>query len=276
MSVKQVCQITQISRSSFYYKVNHKDDKSLKDKSALQLIKDIFDKKHQKAGIRTISMILRKKYGITMNLKKIARIKKQYGLTTRIRKKNPYNVLFKKGLEHRTAPNLLQRKFDVNEPDTIYSTDISYLLYQGGQRAYLSATKDLATKEIVAFNVSKNLSMQTAFIGLENVLKHKDCSKLIIHSDQGVHYTHPLYVQKLKEFGATQSMSRKGNCLDNAPIESFFGHLKDDVDIKACRTFEEVKTLVENYIDYYNNERCQWGLNKMTPAQRRCHLLDLS
>jgi Transposase and inactivated derivatives len=211
-----------------------------------------------------------------MNLKKIARIKKQYGLTTRIRKKNPYNVLLKKGLEHRTAPNLLQRKFDVNVPDTIYSTDISYLLYQGGQRAYLSATKDLATKEIVAFNVSKNLSMQTAFIGLENVLKHKDCSKLIIHSDQGVHYTHPLYVQKLKEFGATQSMSRKGNCLDNAPIESFFGHLKDDVDIKACRTFEEVKILVENYIDYYNNERCQWGLNKMTPAQRRCHLLNLS
>ena len=131
-------------------------------------------------------------------------------------------MLFKKGLEHRTAPNLLQRKFDVNVPDTIYSTDISYLLYQG------------------------------------------------------VHYTHPLYVQKLKEFGVTQSMSRKGNCLDNAPIESFFEHLKDDVDIKACRTFEEVKTLVENYIDYYNNERCQWGLNKMTPAQCRCHLLDLS
>ena len=74
----------------------------------------------------------------------------------------------------------------------------------------------------------------------------------------------------------TQSMSRKGNCLDNAPIESFFGHLKDDIDIKACRTFEEVKTLVENYIDYYNNGRCQWNLNKMTPAQRRCLLLSLS
>lgn len=276
MSIKQVCQITKISRSSFYYKVRHKDDKFLKDKSALQLVKDIFDKKHQKAGIRTIAMILQNKYGIIMNLKKIARIKKQYGLTTRIRKKNPYNVLFKNGLEHRTAPNLLQRKFDVNKPDTIYSTDISYLLYKDGQRAYLSATKDLATKEIVAFNVSKNLSIQTAFIGLEKVLKHKDCSKLMIHSDQGVHYTHPLYIQKLKEFGVTQSMSRKGNCLDNAPIESFFGHLKDDIDIKACRTFEEVKTLVENYIDYYNNERCQWNLHKMTPAQRRCLLLSLS
>lgn len=100
MSVKQICQITKISRISIYYKIKHKDDKFLKNKGALQLIKDIFDKKRQKAGIRTIAMILQNKYGIIMNLKKIARIKEQYGLTTRIRKKNPYNVLFKKGLEH--------------------------------------------------------------------------------------------------------------------------------------------------------------------------------
>ena len=274
--MQQICKISHISRSSCYYTLKHRDNKVQKDASDLGLIQDIFDKKHKKAGIRTIAMILQNKYGITMNLKKIARIKKQYGLVTKIRKKNPYNVIFKKGLEHRTAPNLLHRQFDVNVPDTVYSTDISYLIYKGGQRAYLSATKDLATKEIVAFNVSRDLSMQTAFIGLEETLKQKDCSKLMIHSDQGTHYTHPLYVNKLREFGVTQSMSRKGNCLDNAPIESFFGHLKDDVDIKSCQTFEEVKSKVENYIYYYNNERYQWGLNKMTPAECRCHLLNAS
>lgn len=274
--MQQICKISHISRSSCYYTLKHRDDKVQKDASDLGLIQDIFDKKHKKAGIRTIAMILQNKYGITMNLKKIARIKKQYGLVTKIRKKNPYNVIFKKGLEHRTAPNLLQRQFDVNVPDRVYSTDISYLIYKGGQRAYLSATKDLATKEIVAFNVSRDLSMQTALIGLEETLKQKDCSKLMIHSDQGTHYTHPLYVNKLKELGVTQSMSRKGNCLDNAPIESFFGHLKDDVDIKSCQTFEEVKSKVENYIYYYNNERYQWGLNKMTPAECRCHLLNAS
>ena len=80
---------------------------------------------------------------------------------------------------------------------------------------------------------------------------------MIVHSDQGSHYRHPLYVNKLKALGVTQSMSRKGNCLDNASIESFFGHLKDDVDIKSCETFEEVKYLVENYIFYYNNNRYQ-------------------
>ena len=177
-------------------------------------------------------------------------------------------------MEHRTAPNLLKQNFKVNQPDKVYSTDISYLFYNKGKRAYLSATKDLATKEIVAFNVSRDLSMQTAFISLEETLKHKDCSKLIVHSDQGTHYTHPLYVNKLKTLGIIQSMSRKGNCLDNAPIESFFGHLKDEIDLKSCQSFEEVKTLVENYIYYYNNECYQWNLNKMTPAQRLCHLLN--
>lgn len=271
-----MCKVADVSVSGYYKWCKNHLHKEQKNASDLRLIKDIFDKKHKKAGIRTIAMILQNQYVIIMNLKKIARIKKQYGLITKIRKKNPYNVLFKKGLEHRTAPNLLQRQFDVNTPDTVYFTDISYLIYKGGQRAYLSATKDLATKEIVAFNVSKDLSMQTAFIGLEETLKHKDCSKLIVHSDQGTHYTHPLYVRKLKEFGVTQSMSRKGNCLDNAPIESFFGHLKDDVDIKSCQTFEELKSKVENYIYYYNNERYQWNLNKMTPVERRCHLLNAS
>lgn len=96
---------------------------------------------------------------------------------------------------------------------------------------------------------------------------------MIIHSDQSWHYTHPLYISELKKLGITQSMSRKGNCLDNAPIESFFGHMKEEIDIKSCQNFEEVKELVENYICYYNNERYQWSLNKMTPAQRRRHFV---
>ena len=219
-------------------------------------------------------MILESKYGIKMNLKKIARIKREYGLITKIRKKNPYNIAFKKGLEHRIAPNLLQQNFEVKQPDKVYSTDISYLIYKGGRRAYLTAAKDLATREIVYFNVSCGIDLDTTYGGFKSFLATKNCKELTIHSDQGWHYTHPYYVNKLKELGVTQSMSRKGNCLDNAPIESFFGHIKDEVDIKSCQTFEEVKTLVENYIYYYNNERCQWSLNKMTPAQRRCHLLN--
>lgn len=274
LSKQSICKIIHLSKSSYYYQQRHCADKAARDKPLLRLIEEIFYTKRQKAGIRTIAMILRNKYGVTANLKKIARIKREYGLITKIRKKNPYNVAFKKGLEHRTAPNLLKQNFKVNQPDRVYSTDISYLPYKGGQRAYLSATKDLATKEIVAFNVSNKLDFYATYGEFEMFLKNKDCKNLIIHSDQGWHYTHPLYINKLKELGVTQSMSRKGNCLDNAPIESFFGHMKDEIELKSCQSFEEVKSKVENYIYYYNNERYQWNLNKMTPAQCRCHLLN--
>ena len=96
---------------------------------------------------------------------------------------------------------------------------------------------------------------------------------IMIHSDQGFHYTNPQYIKVVKDLNMVQSMSRKGNCIDNAPMESFFGHFKDDVDYKECRTYEELEVLIRDYIEYYNNERYQWDLKKMTPVQYRNHLL---
>ena len=98
----------------------------------------------------------------------------------------------------------------------------------------------------------------------------------MIHSDQGWHYTNPQFRIKAAEMGLQQSMSRRGNCWDNAPQESFFGHLKDEVDIKQCDTFEELYMLISDYIDYYNNDRYQWNLNKMTPIQYRNYLLNVA
>jgi len=95
----------------------------------------------------------------------------------------------------------------------------------------------------------------------------------IIHSDQGFHYTSPEYSKKIKDLGITQSMSRKGNCIDNAPMESFFGNLKDDVDCKTAKTFNDLDDAINNYMDYYNNKRYQWDLKKMTPVQYQNHLL---
>ncbi len=148
LSHKGICKLIQMPSSSYYYKQKHRLDKITKDGSILKIIKEVFESKKCKAWIRTVSMILQSRYGITVNLKKIARIKRQYGLVTQIRKKNPYNIAFKKGLEHRIAPNLLQQNFEVTQPDKVYSTDISYLIYTGGRRAYLMATKDLATREL--------------------------------------------------------------------------------------------------------------------------------
>ncbi len=100
------------------------------------------------------------------------------------------------------------------------------------------------------------------------------CDKAIIHSDQGFHYTNPLYIKAVKDLKMTQSMSSKGKCIDNAPIESFFGHMKDELDYRSCQTYTELRLKISEYMRYYNHERKQWGRNKMTPVEYKNYLLD--
>lgn len=276
MGICRLCKTAKVSRSGYYYWIKAKERRLLKDKDDLEIITKIFNQKHKKAGWRTIQMILENDYGKIMNHKKIIRIKNEYGLKTKIRRKNPYKAIAKKTQEHSTCPNILDRKFDVLTPYKAYSTDITYLFYGSGKKAYLSAVKDLATKEIVGHYLSKNIDMELVFNTLAKTIEITPVSSLeflMMHSDQGFHYTHPGFRQKLKDLKITQSMSRKGNCLDNAPIESFFGHFKDELDSSNCDTFEELEEKVNEYIYDYNNNRYQWNLKKMTPVQYRDHLL---
>lgn len=203
-----------------------------------------------------------------MNLKKIRRIMKKYDLKTSVRRKNKYKQGWILGEEHRVAPNLLERQFDVTKKDTVYSTDITCLDYGKDSRAYLSAVKDLASKEVAHYAVSSGINLEVAISGLEDFFSRKP-KHLIMHSDQGCHYTSKTYRDLLAKWDVTQSMSRKGNCLDNAPIESFFGHLKDESEFRSCNTFEELVAEIDRYINYYNNERPQWGLKGKTPAEHR-------
>jgi len=208
--------------------------------------------------------------GTLKNLKKLLRIKREYNLVTKIRKPKKFRAVFKKGEEHKVASNLLKRDFIPVTKRTFFSTDITELPYRGGKKAYLSAMKDLATNEIVHFNILERPTLDLVTNGLEKTFVRYSKStraQMIIHSDQGSHYTSFAFRSKLLTLGVQQSMSRKGNCLDNAPIESFFGHLKDDVDHKACKNFVELKDLVTKYMNYYNNERPQWGLKQKTPAE---------
>lgn len=209
-----------------------------------------------------------------MNHKKIKRIMRKYGLITKVRKKNPYRQMMKKNLEHRIFPNKLERKFHQIVPYKVFCTDITYLPLEN-RFAYLSVIKDIATGEVVAWNISLYLEFALVTETIRN-MRLESYEDVMIHSDQGFHYTNPEYIEKIKALEMIQSMSRKGNCIDNSPIESFFGHLKDDVDYKNCKTFEELYQLIENYIRYYNCERAQWDKNKMTPVEYRDHLLALS
>lgn len=228
----------------------------------------IFAHKKRKAGARTIKMVLQRQFWVNLNLKKIRRIMRKFNLQTIIRRRNKYKQGWVSGEEHRISPNILGRQFNVEKEDTVYSTDITYLDYGKGNRAYLSAVKDLAVKDIVHHTVSSSANLNVAIKGLEDLFSKKP-KHLIMHSDQGCHYTSKTYRDLLAKWDVTQSMSRKGNCLDNAPIESFFGHLKDEADLQSCHTFEELVAEIDRYINYYNNERPQWGLKGKTPAECR-------
>lgn len=267
-----LCQIAQISPSGYYRWLKRADYK--KDELDYQIIKEIFEAGKKKLGWRPIQMKLARDNKIVMNHKKIKRIMREYGLVVKIRRRNPYKDIMKKDLEHRTCANILNRDFKQTIPGKVLSTDITYLYYGMSQKAYLSVVKDIASKEIVSWQMSSNITLKFVLDSLDDLKNVKTLSKeTIIHSDQGSHYTSPEYRTRVNELGIIQSMSRKGNCIDNAPVESFFGHLKDDVDYGGAKNFGELKTVIDGYIKYYNNERYQWDIKKMTPVEYRDHLL---
>lgn len=262
-----------VSRAG-YYKWLKNVDKKPKDYDDYLLVKEVFDQGKAKYGWRTIQMKLQEKK-ISMNHKKITRIKNKYMLITKIRRKNPYKAIMKKSKEHRTFENKLDRNFKQDNPQKVFCTDITYLFFNH-RIAYLSAVKDIASREIVGWNLSLHLQMDIVLDTVKYMKSNPGIYSLkdiLIHSDQGFHYTNPEYISRIKQLNMAQSMSRKGNCIDNAPIESFFGHFKDEVDYKSCKTFEELRALTGEYINYYNNERRQWNLKKMTPAEYKNHLL---
>ncbi len=273
-SLVNICRKLKVSRSGFY-KSQSSSLYGNKDLISYELIKEVFDDKKEKIGIRQIKMLLNDRYKIVMNKKKIARIKKKFHLVTKIRKKNGYKKFAKNIHEHRECPNFLNREFTRSKPDDVYSTDITQFNYGKGKKAYLAVFKDLGTKEIIASELSKRMDVGLVTSALDKALSklsHKKRKQLMIHSDQGFHFTHFIYRDKLQTNGITQSMSRKGNCIDNAPVESFFGYLKDHVELKGCDSFDKLKNKVTREIDYYNNERPMWDLKKMPPSLYRRHL----
>jgi putative transposase len=203
---------------------------------------------------------------------------KKYHLAAKIRRANPYRQMAKKTQEHRTFDNQLNREFKQALPFKCFCTDITYLPFNH-RIAYLSVIKDISSGEVVAWKLSQHLEMDLVLGTIEKLKNNESLPSeilrnILIHSDQGFHYTNPRYIEKINDLKMVQSMSRKGNCIDNAPMESFFGHLKDDVDYKNCKTFVELNLLIEAYMKYYNNERYQWNLKKMTPVEYRNHLLE--
>ena len=198
----------------------------------------------------------------------------EYELQARIRIANPYKNTHKKTEDHAEVVNVVNRHFMVMIPEMVGGTDISYLRWRG-RFIYFSLVKDFASSEALAWKVSQTLEHGLVLDTIEmlKVRLGEHMKDFVLYSDQGWHYTHPVYRMKLTELGMAQSMSRKGNCIDNAKMETFFGHMKDELDISNCETFEEIVRKVDAFMYYYNNLRHMWSKQKMTPVQYRSHLI---
>ncbi|KIL47820.1 mobile element protein [Jeotgalibacillus campisalis] len=277
--VQALCRTANVSRSGYYAWVKKTEKHAIREEQDYRdylLLKCIYDAHRGKIGYRGFYMVLVELLEMPMNHKKILRLMRKFNLFAKIRRANPYKKIAKATKEHLVCSNLLNRQFEQDEPGKVFVTDITYLPNRSGQMAYLSCVKDVATREISAYEVTTSISMDIVYNTLRKLKESLDGNihpESMIHSDQGFHYTHPEYQRQVKEMGLTQSMSRRGNCLDNAPIESFFGHFKDDVDFKQATSLSELKSLIDTYMDYYNGSRKQWNLKKMTPAQYRSHLI---
>lgn len=271
-SIKLLCELAHVSRSG-YYKWLNKSKKQI-DMDICNKILEIYNTSKLVYGYRRVKVALCRKYNMIVNHKKVRRLMRLLGIQSIIRKKKFKYSTPKNLIQDKSEDNILNRDFSTTGMYQKWVTDITYLYYgKSHNRAYLSAIMDLHNNEIISYRLSISLGIEfvrdtliEAFSGKEA----NDLRKLIIHSDQGVHYRSLIYKNLIKENKITQSMSRKGNCYDNACIENFFGHLKSELIYQNhFDTKEELFKAVSQYIYWYNNERFQTVLKNRTPIEAR-------
>ena len=274
-----MCQIAGVSRSGFYSYMKNRNDKDShlnrkeeQDKRDFDLILEAYSYKGYDKGSRGIRMRLLH-MGIRMNRKKIIRLMRKYHLFCPIRKANPYRRITRALKSSNYADNLLERHFEDYGPGYVLLTDITYFFYgKERNKAYLSTIKDAFTKQILAYVLSESLEEDFVLETVNHLLRDHSGdirTNAMIHSDQGCHYTCIRFIDLLKDKNIRQSMSRRGNCWDNAPQESFYGHAKDEIMryVKEASSFEELEKIIDDYMDYYNSERYQYELSKLSPNE---------
>jgi len=275
LNVDILCDIAGVSRSGYYAWVKAIPDREKReeeDRADFKLILIAYHKRGYTKGARGIYMcLLHMDPPIVMNLKKIRRLMKKYHLKCPVRKANPYRQMQKAIKTSNYADNLLQREFECYGPRMVLLTDITYIPYNG-RFAYLSVILDAFTKQILSYVLSESLEVDFVKETVEILIRDHGISlhkETIIHSDQGSHYTSIAFIEILKDNEIRQSMSRRGNCWDNAPQESFFGHMKDHLleRVSGATEFRQIQAAVDDYMDYYNNERYVWELAYLSPNE---------
>ena len=261
LNLSWLCETACVSRSGYYsYLQNEakRQEREEADRKDFLLIVEAYQFRGYDKGAKGIKMrLLHLDPPVNMNLKKIRRLMKKYRLLCPIRKANPYRRMAKALKTSNVAPNLVERQFEAHGPRMVLLTDITYILYKDSGKCYLSTILDAFTKQILAWVLSDSLEVDFVLETVE-----------ILVRDHGKEITSK-YIELLKDKDLRQSMSRKANCWDNAPQESFFGHMKDEIDakIKECSTFEEIKIIITDWMSYYNKDRYIWDLARLSPDE---------
>nr|WP_194443759.1 IS3 family transposase [Klebsiella pneumoniae] len=267
-ALRTFCAAAGMSRSTWYYNMN-----ALKqgDRYAglKENIRKIYHYHKGRYGYRRITLALRKQ-GLRINHKTVQRLMAELSLRSVIRAKK-----YRAGKENgEAAPNILSRNFGASKANEKWVTDVTEFPVQG-KKLYLSSVLDLFNREVIAYSLSERPVMEMVNTMLDGAFpKLRPGDAPLLHSDQGWHYRMRSYQERLKAHGMTQSMSRKGNCLDNAVMENFFGTLKSECFyLREFRSVSALRKAVEDYIHYYNNERISLKLKGLSPVEYRTQAL---
>lgn len=273
LSITALCELAGVSRSGYYRWLSAEGTrlrKERQDQADFELVLQAYNYRGYMKGARSIAMrLLHQSPPIIMNVKKIRRLMKKYNLFCPVRKANPYRRMAKALRTSNVAENLVNREFTHYGARKILLTDITYIPLNDGF-VYLSTILDAYTRQILSYVLSESLEVDFVLESINQLVEKHGISldaSTIIHSDQGAHYTSYRFIQIVKDNDLRQSMSRRGNCWDNAPQESFFGHMKDEIELSGCATFQDVKSIIDDWMDYYNTERYQWQLAKLSPDE---------
>lgn len=273
MSITEMCSLAGVSRGGYYYWCKQKkcrEQREEADRKDFALVLEAYKFRGYAKGARSIYMrLLHLSPPVVMNIKKIRRLMDKYGLRCPIRKPNPYRRMLKAMRTNSLADNILKRRFKDFGPRKVLLTDITYIPFRGAW-LYLSVIIDAYTKQVLSYALSDTLKIDFVLETVKQLLEKYNVNlsqETIIHSDQGVHYTSYKFIEIVENSNLRRSMSRRGNCWDNAPQESFFGHMKQEIDVSNCKTFSEVKAIIDDWMSYYNQDRYQWKLAKLSPNE---------
>ena len=269
-SVKKLCIIAKVQRSSYYKWLNRKESvNEVFNQKLLKLIEKNYEESGAILGYRQMTIKLNRENDFKINEKRVLRLMRIKNLKSVCRKKRKNYIKCKPEI---TAENVLNREFKSNKFGEKWLTDVTEMKY-GTTKVYLSANLDLSDKSIVAYNIARSNNNDLVFKNFDIAREKFPNVKPIFHSDRGIQYTSVLFRKKLNDAGMTQSMSRISRCIDNGPMEAFWGTLKSEMYyLKTFKTYDELVTAIKQYIEYYNTKRYQKRLCCMTPIEFRNYL----